>query len=52
MSWGSSHMLCSGTHVSMVEMKGFGFGSISVASGIPATTGSKNHGPNLRELEA
>jgi hypothetical protein len=36
-----------GTHVSIVEMNGFGFGFSGVASGIPATTGSIKYGPNL-----
>lgn len=36
-----------GTHVSIVEMNGFGFGFSEVASGMPATTGSIKYGPNL-----
>lgn len=36
------------THVSIVEMNGFGFGFSGVASGRPATTGSIKYGPNLR----
>lgn len=38
-----------GTHVSIVEINGFGFGLSGVASGRPATTGSMKYGPNLRE---
>lgn len=35
------------THVSMLQMKGFGFGSMADGAGIPAMTGSIKYGPNL-----
>jgi hypothetical protein len=35
------------THVSMLQMKGFGSGSMADGAGIPAMTGSIKYGPNL-----